>query len=85
MSIERTQEQVMKWLEGHEIYPMSVTWTYEFGGLLAITFWVASDLHECLEILGYQRKCDKSGYDIFEQTNTLNISGMGLVDLIRVK
>lgn len=80
---ERIQEQVRKALEEKEIYPFSIVFTGKLGngGLLAITTYIKSDLGTLLEVLGYDVMCDKSGYVVLEENNTILMMGMALSNL----
>lgn len=77
------QESVISALQRYDIYPFSVTCTFglKSSGILGITFYLKSDLSEVLKILDYQSQCDKSGYLILEDNNTLVLEGMALVNL----
>lgn len=78
------QESVIKMLTNSDIYPFSVIFTYSGGidsGLLSITFFLRSDINKLLDILEYKTQCDKSGYTIFEETNTILLSDMALINL----
>jgi hypothetical protein len=80
---EKIQEQVRLALEAREIYPFSVIYTYQLGngGLLAITTYMKDDLTELMSILGYAVMCDKSGYVLLEENNTVLLMGMALSNL----
>jgi hypothetical protein len=78
------QESVIKTLTNFEIYPFSVIFTYSGGinsGLLSITFFLKDDIHKLLDLLEYKTQCDKSGYTILEETNTILLSDMALINL----
>lgn len=76
------QERVTNFLTDHNIYPFSVTISYSIdSGILGITFYFTQDLNDFLGIMGYEYLCDKSGYTILENTNTVLISGLPLVKL----
>ena len=76
---------MFKFLEDNDIYPFSVTYTYELGldgsGALAITLYVKSDYDRLLEILDYKSQCDKSGYLVFPENNTIILQGMALANI----
>lgn len=77
------QEQIIKKLtEDYDISPFSVICTFntEHDGLVAITFYIHNDLIEVLNILDYANQCDKSGYEIFDKTNTLILYDLALVN-----
>ena len=57
------QELATKWLLERDISPESVTLSYKyFDGLLAITFYLESDLDEFLDLVDYKYSCDKTGF-----------------------
>lgn len=79
----RTQEEAILKLSSYDIYPFSVVFTYAGGksdGLLSITFFLDSDLDKLLEVLDYQNQCDKSGYFIVKEYNTIVLSGIALIN-----
>lgn len=80
---KRVQEVVIDKLESYEIYPFSVTYTSESNGIMSMTFFIRDDLEEVLEMLGYKRKCDKSGYEIIPETNTLILTGFAIIDALK--
>lgn len=77
------QDLVTKKLVDNDISPFSVTCTFESGheGLIGITFWLNSDLYEFLDILDYKNQCDKSGYIILSDNNTVLLFDMALFNL----
>lgn len=76
------QDSIENFLTSRNIFPLSVTLTYKIGsGLLAITFYTKNDLNEFLDLIEYSIQCDKSGYIIISETNTLFLSGLPLVKL----
>lgn len=76
------QESVTKWLLSKNIFPESVTLSYKyFDGLLAITFYIKEDLKEFLDLVDYKYSCDKSGFAIIEETNTIFLFGIPLIKL----
>lgn len=79
---ERLQQEVTNWLTKHEIYPMSVFFTYATvpEPKLSITFYQGSDLTEFLDLLDYRALCDKSGYEIYNP-GTVILYGPGLNNL----
>ena len=50
-----------------------------FGKL--ITFYLEAELHEILERLNYKNQCDKSGWLVREESNTLILTGLALLHL----
>lgn len=77
------QESILRGLEKLKIYPFSVFFTDALelrDSTLSITLYVKEDLDELLEILNYKNQCDKSGYKIFEETNTICLSGIALTN-----
>ena len=87
-SIEiKTQEEAIHKLSSYEIYPFSVIFTYSGGisdGLLSITFFFDSDMDSLLDILDYKNQCDKSGYYIVKEYNTLILSGIALLNFYTI-
>lgn len=77
------QELVINKLVENDISPFSVTCTFESGhdGLLGITFWLNSDLYEFLDLVDYKSQCDKSGFIILAENNTVLLFGMALLNL----
>lgn len=77
------QERVTKWLEEKETYPFNVTYTRALGsgneGLLSITFFMRDDLEEFLDLIDYKTTCDKAGYIILEDSNTVILVGLALI------
>ena len=76
------QESVIEFLGKNDISPFSVIFTYclNDGGTLSITFWINSDIDEFLDHIEYKTICDKSGYLILRDNNTVIISGFALID-----
>lgn len=77
------QEKIICLLGTFGISPFSVIFTYglDNGGLLAMTFWLSSEVNEFLEKVEYRSICDKSGYLILESNNTIILSGYALIDI----
>lgn len=79
----RTQEEAIRKLSSYEIYPFSVIFTYSGGledGLLSMTFYLPQDIDRLLSILDYNSQCDKSGYYIIREYNTIILSGIALIN-----
>ena len=79
----KTQEEAIKKLTLLELYPFSVIFTYAGGigdGLLSITFFSPKDIDRLLEVLDYQNQCDKTGYYIVREYNTIILSGIALIN-----
>lgn len=77
------QESILRGLEKLEIYPFSVFFTDALelnDSILSITFYIQEDLDELLKILNYKNQCDKSGYNVFKDTNTICLSGIALTN-----
>lgn len=80
----RIQEIVIKYLMKSDIFPFSVIYTNEVGdntGTLGVTLYNREQLDELLDRFNYKSRCDKTGYTIIEDTNTILFSGMALLDL----
>ena len=79
---EEIQNNVTKFLVDHEIFPFSVIYTdcFGVGGLLAITFWISLDTGELLDCLDYSRICDKNGFIILEENNTVMMTGYAFLN-----
>lgn len=77
------QESVIEKLQEHNISPFNVTFTYSGneGGILSITFYISFELDEFLDLLDYKTQCDKSGYTILREQNTILVSNMALIRL----
>lgn len=77
----RLQEEITKNLLRLELYPFSVICSFVVneGGTVAITFHIKEDLLEFLRYLDYDNQCDKSGYLVMEETNTILLSGLALI------
>ena len=76
------QESVRKRLSDYDISPFCVIFTFqtEHDGLLAITFYINQDLQEVLNILDYKNQCDKSGFLVLEEHNTLILYDLALIN-----
>lgn len=82
------QEGVEKLLEKRELFPFMVFYTSKRDsdtldtGVLGVSFYLQEDLEELLTIIDYKSICDKSGYVVIPEYNTLIItSGSGIIDL----
>lgn len=76
------QDEIEKRLSNYDINPYSIICSFAFdSGIVSITFYLNSDLLEFLDILDYKNQCDKSGYLILEDNNTIILSGLGLINL----
>lgn len=72
------EANIIKYLTEHDIFPFSVFFTYvlnDKNGTLSITFYCRSNLQEFLILTGYDKLCDKSGYKVLYDTNTVIIDG----------
>lgn len=77
---EEIQKNVTEYLTGHNIFPFSVIYTECFGGILSITFWINTDIDEFLSYIDYKCLCDKTGYIILRETNTILIYNFALLN-----
>ena len=79
---KEVQEKITQFLLSNGISPFSVIFTYCFddGGLLGLTFWLKSEVEEFLNLVEYKSLCDRKGYLILENNNTVIISGFALID-----
>lgn len=77
-----TQEK----LTARGIFPFNVFYTRcgKYDQVLGLTFFLEIDLEDFLDILDYKTLCDKSGYTIFPKSNTIILSGEGLMRLLDV-
>lgn len=75
------QEWIQERLIIREIYPLTVFYTYlgSPGGTLGISLYSRFDLEELLEILEYKSLCDKGGFLIIPETNTLIVTGQSIL------
>ena len=81
---EKIQESVIQKLQAYDISPFSVLFSYEAGesgGMLSITFYLEAELREILDKLNYKNQCDKTGWLIREESNTLILTGLALLHL----
>ena len=85
IEIERYILEVLS--EVYDISPFSVIYTECKGiSVVSITLFGQDDLKELLDLLGYKRLCDKSGYSIFRDKNTIIFTGIAkdlLFELLR--
>lgn len=82
-SIIDMQENVIDKLQSNEIYPFSVIFSYEAGdnnGILAITLYTELDYERLLDLLEYESQCDKTGFVVLKDTNTVILSDMALIN-----
>ena len=85
MKEEKIHQIIEEGLEKHSLNPESVVFTFCIGeGVLAITFYIHEDLKELLELLSWSSQCDKRGYLILNDTNTIILSGIALINLYSV-
>jgi hypothetical protein len=75
-------EDVIEYLEKHEIYPYSVFVTYAISnGALSITFYLQEDLDNFLDLVGYKKQlCDSTGYEVFRETLTVVLTDNALIN-----
>ena len=75
IEIERYVSDVLS--ETYDISPFSVIYTECKGiSILSITLFGREDLKELLDLLGYKRLCDKTGFSIFNDKNTVILTQM---------
>lgn len=80
---EKIQEQVEDLLVEAELFPRSVIFTYQLGGILGITFYNEEDLQELYDRLGIVHICDSAGFQLFWDTKTILVrSGWPMETLI---
>lgn len=76
---EAVQDGAAKVLEELGIIPYSLIFTYKIeGGCLSITLFMKEALDLLLKELKYYDQCDKSGFNIFPESNTVILTGMAL-------
>ena len=75
------QEWIQSLLVKREIYPFTVFYTYigGSGGTLGLSFYSRFDLDELLEMLEYRSLCDKSGFRVIPETNTLIVTSQAII------
>lgn len=81
---EQIQKVTQKQLEDWGLCPFSIICTFELmdgSGLLAITFYLKEDVEEFLDKLDYKSQCDKTGFYVIEETNTIILTGIPLINL----
>lgn len=70
--------EVQEWIQSklieREIYPLTVFYTRKDCGTLGLSFYSNYDLDEILEVIDYKSLCDKSGYIVIPEYNTLIIT-----------
>ncbi len=87
MSVPREiqfQNSITEMLERNNLNPFSVICTFGLGnneGFVAVTFYIEHDLKELLDLLDYQSQCDKTAFLVIGESNTVILSGMGLLTL----
>lgn len=79
--------EVQEWIQSRliqrDIYPLTVFYTYlgGSGGTLGLSFYTKFDLEEVLEVLEYSCLCDKTGFLVIPQTNTLIVTGQAILHI----
>lgn len=77
-----TQEDIVAKLDRLDIHPYSIICSFAIGeGIISITFYLKQDLSEFLDLLSYRSQCDKTGYLVMEDNNTIILSGLALINL----
>jgi hypothetical protein len=75
IEIERYISDVLS--ETYDISPFSVIYTECKGiSIISITLFGQDDLKELLDLLGYKRLCDKTGFNVFRDKNTVILTQM---------
>lgn len=78
----RIQEDIVDKLDKCDIHPFSVICSFSIGeGIISMTFYLRQDLTEFLDLLNYRSQCDKTGYLVLEDNNTVILSGLALINL----
>ena len=84
-SLIKLQTVIKEWLIQHDIVPFSVYITLsvpEYSqGLCSIGFYRKEDLSNFLNLVEYSVQCSKSDYIIVEESITLLITGLALINL----
>lgn len=63
--------------ELYNISPFSVIYTECYGIVrISITLFGSDDLQEFLDFLGYRKLCDKTGFSVFYNKQTVILSGL---------
>lgn len=71
--------------EIYDISPFSVIYTEGTGSIkISITLFGQDDLQEFLDLLGYRKLCDKTGFSIFYDKLTIILQGMAKDLLFRL-
>lgn len=75
------QDWVTSRLVNLDLYPFNVFFTYTNRGfgILGITFFIDFELAELLELIEYYNLCDKSGFTVIYESNTIIVSGNALL------
>lgn len=76
------QDDIVDKLDKYDIHPYSILCSFAIDeGIVSITFFLKQDLLEFLDLLDYKNQCDKSGYLIMKDNNTIILSGLALINL----
>lgn len=75
LEIERYISETLS--EIYDISPFSVIYTEGTGSIkISITLFGQDDLQEFLDLIGYKKLCDKTGFSIFYDKLTVIFHGM---------
>lgn len=77
------QEEIIRNLEKLELFPFSVICSFAIppgDGIVSITFYTKKDLSDFLKYIDYESQCDKTGYKVLGDNNTIILSGLGLIN-----
>lgn len=83
--IIKLQTLIKDWLEKKDIIVFSVYITLEVPkhstGLCSISFYESEQLHDFLNLMEYDVLCNKSDFNIIDETDTVIITDLALVKL----
>lgn len=83
MNVETVEKLIKEKLIALDLDPYSVFYSKAInGGIMSITFHINEILKLFLKEIDYNSKCDKSGYEIYDDTNTVIMNREALTDFI---